>query len=126
MAPIEITTLLSMPDAERAVRSALAEQGFGVLTEIDLAATLRAKLGVERRPMKILGACNPEFANRALDVNADVSLLLPCNVVLSETDAGTRVAAVDPRQLLDDASFLALAQETAERLMAALSAVPTH
>jgi uncharacterized protein (DUF302 family) len=126
MAPIEITTRLSMPDAERAVRSALAEQGFGVLTEIDLAATLHAKLGVERRPMKILGACNPEFANRALDVNADVSLLLPCNVVLSETDAGTRVAAVDPRQLLNDASFLTLAREAAERLTAALSAVPTH
>lgn len=126
MAAIEITTLLSMPDAERAVRSTLAEQGFGVLTEIDIAATLHAKLGVERRPMKILGACNPEFANRALDVNADVSLLLPCNVVLSETDAGTRIAAVDPRQLLDDASFVALAQEAAERLTAALSAVPTR
>ncbi|MEO8697263.1 MAG: DUF302 domain-containing protein [Acidimicrobiales bacterium] len=126
MAPIELTTLLSMADAERAVRAALAGQGFGVLTEIDLAATLHAKLGVERRPMKILGACNPEFANRALDVHADVSLLLPCNVVLSETDRGTRIAAVDPRQLLDDASFLALAQEAAERLTAALSAVPTH
>ena len=93
---------------------------------VDLAATLRAKFGVKRRKMKILGVCNPEVANCALDVNADVSLLLPCNVVLSETDAGTRIAAVNPRQLLDDASLLALAQEAAARLTAAPSAVPTH
>ena len=124
MAPIEITTGLSMTDAEVAVRAALADQGFGVLTEIDLAATLRAKLGVERPPMKILGACNPGFADRALSVDEDVALLLPCNVVLSETDAGTRIFAVDPRTLLSEPAFADLASEAADLLTAALEAVP--
>jgi len=121
---IETTTTLSMDQAEAAVRAALGEQGFGVLTEIDVAATLRAKLGVERRGLKILGACNPGFAHRALELDESVSLLLPCNVVLSETDAGTRIAAVDPRQLMTDPGFEALAEEAADRLSAALAAVP--
>ncbi len=122
---IETTTSLSMADAETAVRATLAAQGFGVLTEIDVAATLRAKLGVERPPMKILGACNPEFANRALEFDEDASLLLPCNVVLTATDAGTRIAAVDPRLLMNSPEFEALAQEAADRLIAAIAAVPT-
>jgi uncharacterized protein (DUF302 family) len=124
MATIETTTSLSMAEAETAVRTALAEQGFGVLTEIDVAATLRAKLGVERPPMKILGACNPSFANRALEFDEDASLLLPCNVVLSETEGGTRIVAVDPRTLMSDPEFAALAQEAADCLIAAIAAVP--
>lgn len=98
MDAIAVTTSLSMSDAETAIRAALAENGFGVLTEIDVAATLKAKLDIERSPMKILGACNPGFAHRALEIDPSVSLLLPCNVVLSELPDGTvRVAAVDPR-----------------------------
>ena len=124
MASIETTTTLSMADAETAIRAALSEQGFGVLTEIDLAATLLAKLGVARPPMKILGACNPSFANRALEFDEDASLLLPCNVVLSETENGTRIAAIDPRTLMSDPEFAALAQEAADQLIAAIAAVP--
>ena len=124
MTDFETTTALSMSEAESAVRVALADQGFGILTEIDIAATLREKLGVERAPMKILGACNPSFANRALAVSEGASLLLPCNVVLSQIDGGTRITAVDPRALLSAPGFEELTQEAADQLIAALAAVP--
>lgn len=125
MAAIETVTTLSMPAAEAAVRTALAEQGFGVLTEIDVAATLKAKLDVDRPGMKILGACNPRLANRALTLDEDASLLLPCNVVVSEVDGGTRVSAVDPLALMPGDQFAELASEAATLLTAAIAAVPT-
>ena len=124
MQSFEATTTLSMTEAEAAVRSSLAEQGFGVLTEIDVAANLRAALGIERRPLKILGACNPNFAKEALDLDGDVSLLMPCNVVLTTTDAGTRITAVDPRALISEPKFATLTQDAADRLRAALAAIP--
>ena len=121
---IETTTALSMEAAEAAVRESLASQGFGVLTEIDLAATLKAKLGVERSPLKILGACNPEFAHRALELDESVSLLLPCNVVLSESAGLVKISAVDPREFMTGEAFQELATDAANRLAAALAAVP--
>ncbi len=124
MAVIETTTRLSMADAEVAVRATLAAQGFGVLTEIDVAATLKAKLGVDRAPLKILGACNPTFAHRALELDESVSLMLPCNVVLAETEGGTKITAADPRELMTGASFEELAGDAAQRLIAAVAAVP--
>jgi uncharacterized protein (DUF302 family) len=124
MRAIETTTRLSMAAAEAAVREALAAQGFGVLTEIDLAATLKAKIGVERAPLKILGACNPTFANKALEIDASVSLLLPCNVVLEVTADGTKISAVDPREFMTGEEFQDLAADAADRLSAALAAVP--
>ncbi|HEY5109644.1 MAG TPA: DUF302 domain-containing protein [Acidimicrobiales bacterium] len=125
MTGIETTTTLSMEEAEAAIRSALAERGFGILTEIDVASNLRAALGVERPALKILGSCNPVFANRALEIDEDVSLMLPCNVVLTATQAGTRIAIADPRLLMTDPEFQELAQEAADILIAAVSAVPT-
>ena len=89
MKAIEITIDLPIAEAETAVRAELKDQGFGVLTEIDVAATLKEKLGVERSPLKILGACNPGFAHRALQLDSSVSLLLPCNVVLEGVGDGT-------------------------------------
>src|SRR5512141_3312770 len=111
MRSFDATLAMSMTDAQVAVTAALAEQGFGVLTEIDVAATLQAKLGVERSPLKILGACNPTFAHRALELDEFVSLLLPCNVVLTETGDGTRISAVDPRELMAGDAFQQLANE---------------
>ncbi len=124
MRAIETTTKMSMSAAEAAVRETLAGQGFGVLTEIDVAATLKAKLGVERAPLKILGACNPAFAQRALELDESISLLLPCNVVLADTGDGTRISAVDPRELMTGEAFQELATEAANRIIAALAAVP--
>lgn len=121
MDSIKQLTSLSMAEAEAAVRAALADQGFGVLTEIDVAATLKAKLGVDRSPMKILGACNPNLAHRALELDPTVSLLLPCNVVLSAVEEGTLVSAVDPRALMSDPEFDVLAADAATRLTAALA-----
>ncbi len=124
MRAIETTTKLSMAEAESAVRKTLADQGFGVLTEIDVAATLKAKLGVERAALKILGACNPTFAHQALELDESVSLLLPCNVVLADIGNGTKISAVDPRELMTGEAFQELATDAADHLAAALAAVP--
>jgi uncharacterized protein (DUF302 family) len=123
MHAIETTTDLSPTDAETAVRDALAAQGFGVLTEIDVAATLKAKLDVDRPPLKILGACNPTLAHQALQIDPSVSLVLPCNVVIEATDTGTRVAAVDPHDIMDNPRFTALTDDAARRLRAVINAV---
>jgi uncharacterized protein (DUF302 family) len=116
VASFETTVARPLDAVEARVREALGEQGFGVLTEIDVAATLRAKLGVERPPLKILGACNPDFANRALQAEPSVGLMLPCNVVLEATDDGTHVAIIDPRSMLDTPALADLANDAADRL----------
>ena len=124
MHAIETTVSLPLDQAEAAVRTTLAANGFGVLTEIDVAATLKAKLGVERPPLKILGACNPEFANQALGIDPSAALLLPCNVVLEPSgDGGTRISAVDPRELMPEPAFKELADGAAAKLTAAIEGV---
>lgn len=125
MQAIETITPLSMVEAETAIRASLAAEGFGVLTEIDVAETLATKIGVQREPLKILGACNPEFANRALEMDISVSLLLPCNVVLADDDKGTRVSAIDPRALMDAPGFNQLADDAAARLTRAIETLPS-
>jgi uncharacterized protein (DUF302 family) len=118
----EATLARPMDEVEAAVRAALGEEGFGVLTEIDVAATLRAKLGEERPPLKILGACNPQLAHTALELDPSVAMLLPCNVVLEEPSPGTtRVRIVDPRELMAAPAFADLARRAAESFARVLS-----
>jgi uncharacterized protein (DUF302 family) len=109
------------------VRAALKEQGFGVLTEIDVKATLKAKIGEDVPPYIILGACNPPLAHRAITANPEVGMLLPCNVVVRETaGGGVVVEAMDPvaaMSIVQDEAVKAVAVEARDKLEKALTAL---
>lgn len=94
------TLALGYDEALVAVVAALKTEGFGVLTEIDIRDTLQKKLGVEFRRYKILGACNPPLAHRALQTELEIGLMLPCNIVVYEEDGHAVVVAVDPMQTI--------------------------
>ena len=102
------------------VTEALKEEGFGVLTEIDIAATMKKKLDVDLRKYKILGACNPQYAYRALQAENKIGTMLPCNVIVQETEDGkVEVSAVNPlasMQAVDNPELGALAGEVTEKL----------
>jgi uncharacterized protein (DUF302 family) len=119
-----ITLDAPFTEAVARVRAALAGQGFGVLTEIDVTATLRAKLGEQMEDYVILGACNPPFAHQALGIDRSIGLLLPCNVVVRASSDGTIVEAQDPQvmvTLTGRPELKPVADEVAGRLAAALA-----
>ena len=114
----------SIDELRPRIEAALKDEGFGVLTEIDVAATLKAKLDLDRPPYLILGACNPRLAARALDVDSSVGALLPCNVVLRQSSGGTVVEIIDPvvaLGIVDSHELAPVAAEAAERLRRALA-----
>lgn len=123
---LKTRTRLDPAEAEAKVRELLAEEGFGILTEIDVASTLKDKLGVIRSPYRILGACNPQLANKALEVEPDVGLLLPCNVVVYQDGADTVVAALDPAtmvELTDNPALADVADDARARLERVIDAM---
>lgn len=123
---LKVTSSLTVNEAEERIRAALAEEGFGVLTEIDLAATLHAKMGVQMAPYRILGACRPQLAAVAVESEPDIGLLLPCNVVVYGEGDRTVVAALDPRTMVDltgSAAMGEVAEDARGRLARALQTV---
>ena len=122
---------IDMPYAEavRHTREALAEQGFGILTEIDVQATLKEKRGLDMEPYVILGACNPDLTHQALGVERAIGVLLPCNVVVSSVDAGSRVQILDPQMMASVTGLPQLqpiADEATRRLQTVLDALASH
>lgn len=117
---------VAIDDAELLVRDALAEKGFGVLTEIDVKATMQKKLGVEMPPYRILGACNPGMAHKAIEIEPRVGAMLPCNVILRQVDGGTEISAIDPvasMQAVENVDLNAVAGQVRDLLRAAVDAV---
>ncbi len=117
----------SIAEAEQKVREALQGEGFGILTEVDVTATLQNKLGVATRPYKILGACNPAIAHRALEADPRVGAFLPCGIALYEEADGTTTASIqDPALIAETFHAEGLAEaalEARERLQAAFSSI---
>jgi uncharacterized protein (DUF302 family) len=117
---------MSFDQAVAAVTQALAKEGFGILTEIDVQATLKKKLGLERPPYKILGACNPQFAAKALEAEPQIGALLPCNVVVREDAGKTVVEFMDPDavlKLVDRPEIGTIAAEVRSRLQRVMAAL---
>lgn len=111
--------------AEMRVREALADAGFGVLTEIDVKATMKKKLDADISPYRILGACNPGMAHKAIEIEPRIGAMLPCNVILREVDGGTVVSAVDPvasMQAVQNVDLHAVAGKVRDLLRNALDA----
>lgn len=115
-----VTLKTTVPEAIARVKDALATEGFGVLSEIDVAGTLKKRLDLDRRPYHILGACNPKLASQALEADPDIGLLLPCNVVVREEENGkVTVGFMDPvavLALVDNEGIETLANEVRTRL----------
>ncbi len=111
-------------DAVSRVKASLKEQGFGILSEIDVAKTLKEKLDVDRDAYLILGACNPQFAHEALGIEEQLGLLLPCNVTVRRKDGKTLISAIDARAMMavvDSAALNRVAEEVNARLQLAIS-----
>jgi uncharacterized protein (DUF302 family) len=108
------------------VTDALKAEGFGVLTQINVQATMKEKLGIEFRPYRILGACNPPFAHRALTAEEHIGTMLPCNVIVQEKDGAVEVAAIDPvasMQAVENPELIAIAGEVREKLARVIAAL---
>jgi uncharacterized protein (DUF302 family) len=122
-----ITIDAPLEDALEKVRSALGDQGFGIINEIDMAKTLKEKIGADFRPYRILGACNPQLAYEALQLEDKVGTMLPCNVIVQQLPSGsTEVAAIDPvasMTAIDNHKLKEAAQRVRDKLRAAIDAL---
>lgn len=120
------TLSATFEEAKEKVTAALKEQGFGILTEIDVSATLKKKIEVEFKPYLILGACNPPLAHKALNTEDKIGTMLPCNVVLIQQENGIEVAAIDPSSAMTpigNEAVTPIAREVTDRLKKALDSL---
>ncbi len=116
----------TIDDIDPRTRKALADYGFGVLTEIDVKATMKKKLDIEMPAYRILGACNPKMAYQAIGIEPRVGAMLPCNVILREVEGGVEVSAIDPvasMQAIENAELTAVAGEVRDLLAKAVEAI---
>lgn len=116
----------SFDEVDARTREALTAHGFGVLTEIDVTATMKKKLGVDMPPYRILGACNPKMAHQAIGMEPRVGAMLPCNVILRQVDAGVEVSAIDPvasMQAIDNDELHAVAGQVRALLAEVVKAI---
>ena len=117
---------ISFDEAIERVTDALKEEGFGILTEIDVKETLKRKLDEDFRPYRILGACNPPFAHKALLAEDKIGAMLPCNVIVQQSDDGIEVAAVDPvasMQAVDNKELAEIAKEIQSKLRSVIESL---
>ncbi|MEH6645439.1 DUF302 domain-containing protein [Sulfitobacter sp.] len=116
----------TLDDIDARTRAALADTGFGVLTEIDVKATMKKKLDIEMPAYRILGACNPKMAHQAIGIEPRVGAMLPCNVILREVEGGVEVSAIDPvasMQAIENAELTVVAGEVRDLLAKAVEAI---
>lgn len=116
----------TIDEVDTRTRAALAAKGFGVLTEIDVKATLKAKIGADIDGYRILGACNPGMAHKAIQKEPRVGAMLPCNVILRVVEGGVEISAIDPvasMQAIDNSELTAIAGEVRDMLKGAIDAV---
>jgi uncharacterized protein (DUF302 family) len=121
-----VETTLGPEEAESRIRQALADEGFGILTEIDVASTLKNKLDIDVAPYRILGACTPELAYKALTAEHSIGLLLPCNVIVYEREDGSVIEILEPNlmaELTDNTDLSELAEDARARLKRALAKI---
>jgi uncharacterized protein (DUF302 family) len=121
-----VITGAGIDDVDARTRQALADQGFGVLTEIDVTATMKKKLDIEMPGYRILGACNPKMAYQAIGMEPRVGAMLPCNVILREVAGGVEVSAIDPvasMQAIENAELAAVAGAVRDLLAKAVKAI---
>ena len=111
--------------ADTRIRAALKDNGFGILTEIDVKATMKKKIDVEMQPYRILGACNPKMAYKAIGIEPRIGAMLPCNVILRAVDGGTEISAIDPvasMQAIDNDELHSVAGEVRDMMRTAVDA----
>ena len=116
---------VDIDEAEMRIRDALAENGFGVLTEIDVKATMKTKINEDMEPYRILGACNPKMAHKAIGIEPRVGAMLPCNVILRKVDGGIEISAIDPvasMQAIDNDLLHKVANDVRGMMRAAVDA----
>ncbi|HUG33093.1 MAG TPA: DUF302 domain-containing protein [Acidimicrobiia bacterium] len=121
-----VETNLDPAEAETRMREALADEGFGILTEIDVAVTLKTKLDVDVDPYRILGACNPQLAHKALSSEQSIGLLLPCNVIIYAKDEGSVIEVLEPNlmaELTANPDLREIAEDAHARLVRALGKI---